>query len=294
MNASQSISGTAGPMVRKPKLRPRLMATIRGYAALIFFGVLLMTPFYWMIATSLRSVDQLFQIPPSWVPWPPAFENFIRVFQEVPFAAFIKNSLILVLWNVVGQVFSCTMVAYGFSRCRFPGRNLLFLVLLGTLMVPNTVTLVPQFILFARLRMTNSYWPLILPAFGGSPYLIFLMRQYMLTIPLELDEAATIDGAGRWQILRHIILPLSAPAVALVVVFTFVGTWNDFMRPLIYLNDSAKFPLSVGLQFFRGARNTSWELLMAGSLMAMIPPALLFLIAQKRLMGGISLSAIKG
>jgi ABC-type glycerol-3-phosphate transport system permease component len=268
--------------------------SLRSYAILILITVLLITPFYWMLATALRSQDQILKLPPAWIPNPITLDNFPRVFQEVPFARFIGNSFILVFWNVVGQVFATTLVSYGFSRFRFPGRDVMFLILLGTMMIPSTITLVPQFILFARLGLVGSYLPLILPAFAGSPYLIFLMRQYMLTIPLELDEAATLDGANRLQTLVYVLSPLMVPALVLVSVFTFVDVWNDFLRPLVYLNDPAKFTVSIGLAFFQGTKFTAWEMLMAGSLMAMLPPALLFFIAQRRLMGGIAATAIKG
>lgn len=275
-------------------INPKFWGSLRSYIILILIAVLLITPFYWMIATALRSPDQILKLPPAWIPNPITFENFPRVFEEVPFAKFIGNSFYLVFWNVIGQIFATTMVAYGFSRFRFPGRDVLFLILLGTMMIPSTITLVPQFILFARLGMIDSYLPLILPAFAGSPYLIFLMRQYLLTIPLDLDEAAILDGASRLQTLVHVLAPLMTPALVLVTVFTFVDVWNDFMRPLVYLNDPAKFTVSIGLAFFQGSKFTAWEMLMAGSLMAMLPPAILFFIAQRRLMGGIAVTGIKG
>ena len=263
------------------------------YAVLGGLAVIFLTPFYWMFATALKSDAQLFALPPVWIPNPPQLENFIRVFQEVPFGRFIINSVWLVIWNVAGQIFATAFVAYGFARLRFPGRNGLFMILLATLMVPKQVTLVPQFILFAKLNWIDTYWPLILPAFGGNPFLIFLVRQYMMTIPLDLDEAALMDGANRWQILWHIILPLSMPALILVTVFTFTDVWNDFMGPLIYLNDPDKFTVSLGLSFFQGAKETSWHLLMAGSLMAMIPPIILFLLTQKSLLGGLATTGLK-
>ncbi len=271
-----------------------LFTTVRGYTILILFAIVFLIPFYWMFATALKGDDQLFQIPPAWVPNPAVWDNFAQVFREVPFGKFLINSTVLVIWNVFGQVLSCTLVAYGFARLRFPGRNILFFILLATLMIPRQVTLVPQFILFAKLGWVNTYLPLILPAFGGSPFLIFLMRQYMMTIPLDLDAAATIDGANRLQILRHIIAPISMPAIVLVAVFTFTDVWNDFMGPLIYLNDPDKFTVTLGLSFFQGAKETSWDLLMAGALMAMIPPMILFFIAQKRLLGGLAAAGIKG
>ncbi len=272
----------------------KLLTTTRGYLVLLIFGVVFLVPFYWMFATALKGSEQLFQLPPAWVPKPLVWENFAQVFEEVPFGRFLTNSVVLVVWNVVGQVISCTLIAYGFARLRFPGRDALFLVLLATLMVPRQVTLVPQFILFAKLGWVNTYLPLILPAFTGSPFLIFLMRQYMMTIPLDLDEAATIDGASRLQILRHVIMPISVPALILVAVFTFTDVWNDFMGPLIYLNDPEKFTVSLGLSFFQGAKETSWHLLMAGSLMSMIPPMILFFLAQKRLLGGLAATGLKG
>ncbi len=274
--------------------RRRTLNIALKFLVLILFGVVFVTPFYWMFATALKSDAQLFMLPPAWTPNPIEWENFLRVFQEVPFGKFINNSLVLVAWNVVGQVFATAMVGYGFARLRFPGRDVLFVVLLATLMVPKQVTLVPQFILFAKLGWIDTYLPLILPAFGGSPFLIFLVRQYMMTIPLDLDEAATIDGASRWQILWHIILPLTIPALILVTVFTFTDVWNDFMGPLIYLNDPNKFTVSLGLSFFQGTKETSWNLLMAGALMAMIPPVVLFLFTQKRLLGGLATTGLKG
>lgn len=272
----------------------KLFTSARGYAVLLIFAVVFMVPFYWMFATALKGESQLFELPPTWAPNPMVWENFLQVFKEVPFGRFLVNSVILVIFNIVGQVLSTTLVAYGFARLRFPGKNILFLILLATMMVPSQVTLVPQFILFAKLGWVNTYLPLILPAFTGSPFLIFLMRQYMMTIPMDLDESARIDGANRLQILRYIIAPISLPGIVLVTVFTFTDVWNDFMGPLIYLNDPEKFTVTLGLSFFQGARETSWHLLMAGSLMAMIPPMILFFIAQRRLLGGLAAAGIKG
>jgi multiple sugar transport system permease protein len=195
---------------------------------------------------------------------------------------------------VAGELFAVTLVAYGFARLRFPGRSILFLMMLSTLMIPYHVTLVPRFILFSKLGWINTYLPLTVPAFTGSSFLIFLMRQYMMTIPFDLDEAAYIDGANRFDVFWRIILPLSRPALVLVVVFTFVGVWNDFLQPLIYLNDPQLFTVSLGLSFFQGTRETNWNLLMAGSLLATIPPLLLFFFAQRQLIGGISIEGLKG
>jgi multiple sugar transport system permease protein len=265
-----------------------------GYITLVGVAILLALPLYWMLASALKDPIQTFAIPPVWAPNPPHFENFGEVFEEVPFARFILNTFFLVVMSIIGQLFGVTLAAYGFARLRFPGRHILFLMMLSTLMIPYQVTLVPRFILFAKIGWINTYLPLIVPAFTGSPFLIFLVRQYMMSIPYDLDEAAYIDGASRFGVFWRIILPLSRPALVLVVVFTFVGVWNDFLQPLIYLNDPQLFTVSLGLSFFQGTRETNWNLLMAGSLMAMIPPLILFFFAQRQLIGGISVEGLKG
>ncbi len=267
---------------------------ILGYATLITVALVLVLPLYWMLATALKDEMQTFAIPPEWMPAPAQWSNFATVFEEVPFGRFILNTFILVGLNVVGELFAVTLVAYGFARIRFPGRSALFLMMLSTLMIPYHVTLVPRFILFSKLGWINSYLPLTIPAFTGSSFLIFLVRQYMMSIPFDLDEAAFIDGASRFRVFWSIILPLSRPALVLVVVFTFVGVWNDFLQPLIYLNDPNLFTVSLGLSFFQGTRETNWNLLMAGSLLATIPPLLLFFFAQRQLIGGISIEGLKG
>lgn len=265
-----------------------------GYASLVLMALFFLVPLYWMLSTALKGPQQTFAIPPAWVPNPLAFENFPRVFEEVPFARFLVNTALIVAVNIFGHVLSVTLVAYGFARLRFPGRSFLFLLMLSTLMIPYQVTLVPRFILFSKLGWVNTYLPLTVPAFTGSAFLIFLVRQYMMSIPFDLDEAAYIDGASRFDVFWRIILPLARPAIMLVVVFTFVGAWNDFLQPLIYLNDPEMFTVSLGLSFFQGARETNWNLLMAASLMAVMPPLILFFFAQKQLIGGISVEGLKG
>ena len=279
------------------RLTPRqaeLTEKVLGYATLIAVALILVLPLYWMLSTALKDEMQTFALPPTWAPNPIQWQNFAQVFQEVPFGRFIINTFILVALNIVGELFAVTLVAYGFARVRFPGRSVLFLLMLSTLMIPYQVTLVPRFILFAKLGWINTYLPLTVPAFTGSSFLIFLVRQYMMSIPYDLDEAAYIDGASRLQVFWHIILPLSRPALMLVIVFTFVGVWNDFLQPLIYLNDPNLFTVSLGLSFFQDTRSTNWNLLMAGSLLATIPPLLLFFFAQRQLIGGISIEGLKG
>lgn len=267
---------------------------VSGYSVLLVLSAVFMIPLYWMFSTAVKSPQQTFAIPPEWIPAPAQWDNFGQVFDEVPFGRFYLNTLFLAGANIVGHLVSVTLVAYGFARLRFPGRNILFLIMLSTLMIPYQVTLVPRFIMFAKLGLINSYWPLILPAFTGTPFLIFLVRQYMMSIPFDLDEAAYIDGATRFDVFWRIIIPLARPALMLVVVFTFIDVWNDFLQPLIYLNDPNMFTVSLGLSFFQGARETNWNLLMAGSVLAMLPPLFLFFFAQKQLIGGISVEGLKG
>jgi multiple sugar transport system permease protein len=264
------------------------------YIILVTLTLVFLIPLYWMFATSLKTPAQTFALPPEWIPNPVATENYTQVFEEVPFARFVLNSFFLVTMNVIGQLISVTLVAYGFARLRFPGRSFFFLLMLATLMIPDQVTLVPRFIFFAKIGWVNTYLPLIVPAFTGSPFLIFLVRQYMMSIPFDLDEAAYIDGANQFDVFWRIILPIARPALVLVVVFTFIAVWNDFLQPLIYLNDPNLFTVSLGLSFFQGQRETAWNLLMAASLMAMTPPLLLFFFAQRQLIGGISVEGLKG
>lgn len=281
--------------------RPRLglrglkrFNNVSGYTVLTVLSVVFLLPLYWMFSTAVKTPQQTFAIPPEWIPAPAQWDNFGKVFEEVPFGRFYLNTLFLAGANIVGHLVSVTLVAYGFARLRFPGRNILFLIMLSTLMIPYQVTLVPRFILFAKLGLIDSYWPLILPSFTGTPFLIFLVRQYMMSIPFDLDEAAYIDGATRFDVFRRIIIPLARPALMLVIVFTFIDVWNDFLQPLIYLNDPDMFTVSLGLSFFQGARETNWNLLMAGSVLAMLPPLFLFFFAQKQLIGGISVEGLKG
>lgn len=282
------------PRIRLGFKQSQRLGSVSGYAVLSVLALVFLIPLYWMFSTALKTPKQTFAIPPEWVPDPARWENFSDVFEEVPFARFYVNTIYLVFMNVIGQLFAVTLVAYGFARLRFPGRSFLFLLMLSTLMIPYQVTLVPRFIMFSKLGLINSYLPLILPSFTGSPFLIFLVRQYMMSIPYDLDEAAYMDGANRFQVFWHIIIPLTRPALVLVTVFTFIDVWNDFLQPLIYLTDPDKFTVSLGLSFFQGARETNWNLLMAASVLAMLPPLWLFFFAQRKLIGGISIEGLKG
>lgn len=258
--------------------------------AILMVGV----PIGWMLLTALKERSQIFAWPPVYWPNPVRWENFSEVMTAIPFLRYGGNSLFIALFNIVGRLLSCTLVAYSFARLRFPGRNLLFMLLLSTLMIPGQVTLLPQFVLFNWLGWVGSYLPLIVPSFFGNPFFIFLMRQYIMTIPRDLDEAARIDGASTWGVFRRIILPLCIPPMMVIAVLTFLWTWNEFLDPLIYISDYDDYTIQLGLNMLKGRYNIQWNLIMAGSLIGVVPPLTLYAISQKHLIGGIASVGIKG
>ncbi len=259
-------------------------------------GVLL--PFVWMVSTSLKQTMQVFVIPPKWIPDPIVWENYKEALTgyNPHFGIYARNTLFIEVLAVPGIVLTSSLAAYSFSRLRWPGRNLWFGLILSTMMLPGAVTLVPTFIGWSELGAVDTFVPLTLPAwFGGGAFNIFLLRQFMSAIPRELEEAALIDGAGFFRIYAQIILPLVMPALTVVTVFTFIGVWNDFMGPLIYLNSNDKFTIALGLSFFRTLHGTKWNLLMAASLATMVPIIIVFVIFQKRIIEGANITAgLKG
>jgi len=267
---------------------------VLSHALLIAGAVVMIIPFIWMLSSSLKPAGDVFLFPPQWVPNPPQWDNYPQTFQIVPFAQFGANSLEVAVLSTVGAIFSCSTAAYCFARMRFPGRDLIFLVLLGTLMVPGQVTMIPIFLIMRSLGWINTLYPLIVPQFLAGAFGVFLLRQFFLTIPTELEDAARIDGAGDFGIYTRIFLPLSKPALATLGVFVFLFEWNDLLGPVIYLNDQNKMTLPVGLTFFQGEYATNWNLLMAGSLISLIPILLLFAAAQRYFVQGIVMSGIKG
>lgn len=265
------------------------------FLALVVLAVLMIIiPIGWMVITALKEPQQIFAWPPVYWPDPIRWQNFTDVLTQIPFVRYAGNSFLIALMNIIGRLLSCTLVAYSFARLRFPGRNLLFMVLLSTLMIPGQVTLLPQFVLFNWLGWVGSYLPLIVPSFFGNAFFIFLMRQYILTIPRDLDEAARIDGASTWGVFRRIILPLCVPPMMVIAVLTFLWTWNEFLDPLIYISDYDAYTIQLGLNMLKGRYNIQWNLIMAGSLIGVLPPLLLYFVAQKHLIGGIASVGIKG
>jgi multiple sugar transport system permease protein len=264
------------------------------YGILLALSIVFMIPLFWMMSASVKARWDVFAYPPVWIPAHPQWQNFREVFERVPFLRYGINTVFLVFANLAGQLIAVPLAAYSFARLRFPGRDAIFFIVLATMMVPSQVTMIPLFAIFQKLHLVNTYWPLILPAFGGGAFFIFLLRQYMKTLPRDLDDAARIDGAGTWGILYRVILPLCRPPLVILVVYTFWGVWNDFLHPLIYLNDSSKFTLQLGLAFFKGRFDVEWNLLMAATLMTVIPLLIVYFLVQDQLIGGVASVGIKG
>ena len=266
------------------------------HGLLIAVAFLFMVPFYWMLITALKTQTTVFSKPIQWWPSTLHWENFVTAanYPSFPFLLFMWNSFYYSAMVTLGTVLSCAAVGYGFARLRFPGRDILFLITVGTLMIPSIVTLIPTFVIFKTLGWIGGYAPLIVPSFFGSAFFIFMMRQFFLGLPKDLDDAARVDGAGEFRIFWQIMLPLVRPALLVMAVFTFMWTWQEFFGPLVYLQDSNKFPLSLGLFTFRARRNTDWHLMMAGATLATLPLVIIFFIAQRYFLEGIKLTGIKG
>lgn len=272
------------------------LASLAVVIILLAGSTLVLIPFFWMISTSLKQASQVYLAPPIWFPNPPQWGNYVQAVTRVPFHLYAWNTTIIVGLVTIGTLLSCSLSAYGFARLSAPGKNTIFMLLLSTLMLPGAVTLVPTYLLFNALGWVGSFLPLIVPAYFGSAFFIFLMRQFYLTIPRELEEAATIDGANVYQIWWGIMMPLSYPVLATVVVFTFVGTYNDFFTPLIYLTDESKRTIAVALSYFQGSPRIGpqMHLLMAAVTISIVPPLILFVLAQRYFVRGIVMTGIKG
>ena len=268
------------------------------YAILIGAGLFFAAPFAWMISVAGQDPGGVFARPFRWIPDHYRWENFSAVTSLLPFGRYALNTLVITGSVLIGTLLSSSLVAFGFARLRFKGRSALFSLCLATMMLPGQVTMIPLYLLFSSLGWVDTYLPLIVPSFFGSPFAIFLLRQFFLTIPREYDEAAMLDGASRLRIYWSIVLPLSRPALATVALITFVGTWNDFFGPLIYLNSPELATLTLGLNMLKaqviGTGSTPWHILMAGAVLVLLPNILVFFLAQKQFMKGIATGGIRG
>lgn len=274
-------------------LMPRGPAKALRYALLVLVGLVFAAPAFWMLSSALKADYEIFATPPALWPAEPRWQNFSEALTSLPFGRFAVNTLIIALGSIIGHLFSCSIVAYGFARLRAPGKGFFFILLLSTLMLPYPVTMVPLFIIFSKLGWINSFTPLILPTFFGNAFYIFLLRQAFKQIPPDLEDAAKMDGAGTLQVLWSVVLPLSRPALATVAIFTFQAAWNDFLAPLIFLHDQSLYTLQLGLSFFRGAYNVQWAYLMASSLVVTLPVILLFFFAQRSFVQGVGFTGTK-
>lgn len=264
------------------------------HIVMITLGATFLMPLAWVVSTSLKMPGQVFITPIEWIPTEPKWENFVEVFTRLPFHLFIRNSFYVTIMGTLGIVFSSLVVAFGLSRLRWPGRDLLFTVLLATMMLPGVVTMIPVFIIFKKMGWIGTFYPLWVPAWFGGAFYIFLMRQYMMTLPIELDEAAKIDGASNFRILWQVIAPLCGPAIVTVTIFAFLQHYNAFMEPLIYISDNEMFTLPLGLLWFKGRFGNFWHLVMAASMITITPVIVLFFLAQRYFIQGAQFSGLAG
>ena len=288
----------AGPTPVRSRAPLAAVGRVLLWIVLVLGAAVMIVPFVWLVRSALMTDNQIFVSPPEWIPDPFAWANFSDAMTAVPFLQYFVNTMIIEFFVVTGTVITCSLAAFSFARLRWRGRNLVFGILLTGVMLPYAVTLIPTFVMWGYLGALDTYLPLTVPAWfagaGGGVFNIFLLRQFFLTIPFELDEAAYIDGATPWQVFWRIILPNSKPAIVVVVIFTFIGVWNDFLGPLLYLSDESKYTLALGLASFQSTYTAQWGLLMAASLMVILPIIVLFFVLQRYFVEGVTLTGVKG
>jgi multiple sugar transport system permease protein len=278
---------------RPSKTRERMVEQVIGHAILAGVGIMFFLPFFWLVSTSLKELQQVYRLPPVWIPNPFRWQNYPEAISYFPFFRQLANTLIIAGSSLVLTLVSSSLVAFSFSRLEWPGRDVCFFLMLSTMMLPYQVTMVPLFIIFRSLGWVNTFLPLIVPNIFGSAFYIFLLRQFFLGLPRELDEAAILDGCSTAGILTNVILPLAKPALATVALFQFLGSWNDFIGPLIYLNDPTKYTLSLGIQVFSSTMGIQWTWLMAVTTVLTVPVVTLFFFTQRTFIQGIALTGIK-
>ena len=276
------------------KSQKERVSSIILFVVLTLGAILILFPIAWMICTALKSAPEIAMYPPKLLPEKPMFENFVIAWGKAPFTKYTINTLIIVFFSIIGNVFVNSFVSYGFAKVDFAGKNILFTCILATMMIPGFITLVPTYVIFSKLHWVNTYLPLIVPAFLGNAFHIFMMRQFYMTIPIELTEAARIDGAGHFYIWGKLMMPLVKPVMATIALIAFKGSWSDFQGPLLYLSDRNMYTLPLGLQVFRGQGFTEWNYLMAVSFLSMIPILILFFCFQNYFIEGMNVGgAIK-
>lgn len=271
-----------------------IVKKVFAYLLLTFGALAMIIPFLWMISTALKEPGQIFTMPPVWIPKPVVWENFSRVWNAISFGKFFLNSFKISILGTLGTLLSCSWAAFAFARLRFPGKDTFFAIVMMMMMIPGQVTMIPVFIIMKYLGWYDTHFPLWVPHFFGQAFGIFLLRQFFMSLPSELDDAAKIDGCNYFEIYWRIYLPLSKPALATLGVLTFMGSWNNLLGPVIYLKTIEKFTLMIGLSFFQGQYYTDYSLLITGALISIVPILVLYIVAQKYFVQGIALTGIKG
>ena len=291
--SKQTIPSVTTPFLTKKRILDAIKS-VSSHVVLIIGGFFFVVPLLFMLSTSLKATRQIAKFPPELIPNPFIWGNYPDVFIYAPFFKYLLNTLFIIIPTVFGAAVVSALAAYAFARMKAPGKNIIFMVLLATMMLPGVVTMIPTYILFAKLGWIGSFKPLIVPALFGNAFFIFLMRQFFTTIPKELEDAALIDGCNRWTIFWSIILPLAKPIMATVTIFSFMNGWNEYFGPLIYLAEKSQYTLALGLQVFVGQHATEWGMMMAASTMMVAPVIILFFFTQKQFVQGITLTGLKG
>jgi multiple sugar transport system permease protein len=296
MHASDTFStaSAGGPGGLRSRRNQERLGQALAYLICTLVALAFVFPLYWMVSTALKTDAEIFLVPPSLFPADPQWQNFAASTEYIPFWQYMVNTLLICVLAIVGTVTSCSLIAYGFARVRWPGRNGVFIVYLSTIMLPAQVTMIPLYIVFRQIGWIGTIWPLVVPAFFGNALYVFLLRQFFMTIPNELTDAARIDGASELGIFRRIMLPRLKPALATVALFTFVATYRDFLGPLIYLTEQNQWTISLGLKMFQNMYGAQWQLMMAAATLTMIPTVILFFLTQRTFIEGIALTGIKG
>lgn len=263
---------------------------IVSYLLMTAIGIVLITPLLWMVFTSLKPMEEIVRYPPTFFPEKIVWQNYLDTITAFPFWRYARNTLLITVLVVFGNVLSNSFIAYGFAKLDFPGEKLMFALVLSTMMIPGFVTMIPQYVLFSKIGWVGTYLPLIVPSFFGNAFNIFLMRQFYLSINDELIEAAEIDGANHFYIWSRLMLPLTKPALITIAINSFNAAWNDFLGPLLYIQDQEKYTLQIGLQVFQNQATTQWNYLMAGATLVLIPTILMFFFAQRYFIEGMDLT----
>jgi multiple sugar transport system permease protein len=276
------------------RMAVKLIQSVILHIVVIVLSLAFALPLLWMISSSLKPAWAISQVPPQWIPNPVRWTNYPDALTEIKYTKYLLNTLRIAIPSTIGVVISSALTGYGFSRLRWPGRDALFFILICTMILPGAVVMVPTFVIFRKLGWIGTIKPLVVPAFLGNAFNIFLVRQFMMTVPEEMSEAARIDGANELQIFLHLVLPLSGPVLAVVALFHFIWSWSDYLGPLIYLRDSDLYTLAIGLTSFLGGHMERWELLMAASVVTVAPIIILFFLTQRTFIEGITLTGQKG